>query len=308
MDAVVVELYGVLMKTNIDVGDLSLSCTDSGSGEPVVLVHGSLSDLRTWDAQVPALSTQRRVIAYSRRFHWPNPDLPAGATYAMQQHVDDLAKVVAFAGGSAHLAGNSWGAYVALMLAVQRPNLVKSLILEEPPLLPLFVGAPPSPPRLLPLFVTRPRTALAFVKAIASGLAPAEKALKKGDRDGAMQIFAKMAVGPRYFEKMTAARMEQSRQNMACLEGDITGTSFLPVTAAQLRTLHAPTLMMVGADSPPLLTRIAERAVDLLPNAKLVVIDRASHLMHEDNADDVNRAMLAFLAVQRDGAKLRRAA
>jgi pimeloyl-ACP methyl ester carboxylesterase len=281
------------------IGDTQLEVEQQGQGEPVILVHGSLSDLRTWDAQAPALAARHHVIRYSRRFHWPNPTMREGDTYRMEQHIDDLRRLIeTVAGGSAHLVGNSWGAYVSLMLAMRHPERVRSLVLEEPPLLPLFVGAPPSPARLLPLFFTRPRTAVAFVKAIATGLAPAESALKKGDRDGAMVKFARMCVGPAYFDKMTPARMEQARQNMAALEGDITGNAMLPVIPAEVRKVTAPTLVIVGEHTSPILYRVTERLAELLPNVKRVAISNASHLMHEDNPDETNRAMLDFLGAQ----------
>lgn len=44
----------------------------SGSGDTLVLVHGSASDLRTWHPQQEALAERFRVVRFSRRFHWPN--------------------------------------------------------------------------------------------------------------------------------------------------------------------------------------------------------------------------------------------
>jgi pimeloyl-ACP methyl ester carboxylesterase len=286
-----------MAKTSI--AGTQLEVEEHGQGEPVVLVHGSISDLRTWDALTPLLARRHRVIRYSRRFHWPNAPMGDGDTYRMEQHVDDLRQLIdAVVRGPAHVVGNSWGAYVALVLAMRHPDRVRSLVLEEPPLLPLFVGAPPSPVRLLPLFFTRPRTAFAFVHTIATGLAPAESALKKGDKEKAMLTFARMAVTPEFFARMTPARLEQARQNLAALEGDVTGKGLLAVTPSEVRRVTTPALVMVGAQSNRILPRVCERLTELLPNGRKVSVANASHLMHEDNPDEVSRLVLEFLEAQ----------
>src|SRR5678815_5021842 len=52
---------------NVLANGLSFSYLEEGSGTPVVLVHGSVSDYREWTAQMSPLATHYRVIAYSRR-------------------------------------------------------------------------------------------------------------------------------------------------------------------------------------------------------------------------------------------------
>lgn len=49
-----------------------LSYTERGAGEPVVLVHGTLGDLRSWEPQICAFADDHRVISHSRRYHHPN--------------------------------------------------------------------------------------------------------------------------------------------------------------------------------------------------------------------------------------------
>ncbi len=53
----------------IDANGTRLTYVDEGRGAPVVLVHGSLGDYRTWAPQVPFFAQHYRVIAYSRRYH-----------------------------------------------------------------------------------------------------------------------------------------------------------------------------------------------------------------------------------------------
>ena len=78
------------------VNGTTLAWVQEGSGPPVVFVHGSGADLRTWGYQLPPVARASfRAIAYSRRYHHPN-DPPAGdEPYTAAQH----------AGGKPPLAG-----------------------------------------------------------------------------------------------------------------------------------------------------------------------------------------------------------
>ena len=126
----------------------------------MVFVHGSSSDLRTWEQQVPAIGESYRAIAYSRRYARPNEDIDPGADDQMLPHVDDLVALLRALGAApAHLVGHSWGAFISLLAAIRHPQLVRSLVLLEPPVLSLYMSTPPRPAELLRLFTRRPRTA-----------------------------------------------------------------------------------------------------------------------------------------------------
>jgi len=108
-----------------------------GDGTPVVFVHGGLSDLRTWDKQLEAISASHRTISYSRRYARPNEEIPAGADDQMLPHVDDLAAILqGLDTGPATLVGNSWGAFICLLTAIRHPGLMAKLVLEDPPSCP----------------------------------------------------------------------------------------------------------------------------------------------------------------------------
>ena len=92
------------------VNGIALAYREQGEGEAVVLVHGSASDLRSWEQQLPAIGTRYRAIAYSRRYARPNEDIEPGADDQMLPHVDDLAALLRVTGAApAHLVGHSWG-------------------------------------------------------------------------------------------------------------------------------------------------------------------------------------------------------
>src|SRR5690606_39247089 len=81
---------------------------ERGSGTPIVLVHGSGSDFREWGTQLEGLSADHRVIAYSRRYHWPNDPPREGDTWRLLDHAADLAALIEGLGiAPAHVAGSS---------------------------------------------------------------------------------------------------------------------------------------------------------------------------------------------------------
>ncbi|HEV2216020.1 MAG TPA: hypothetical protein VGV88_00470, partial [Candidatus Dormibacteraeota bacterium] len=91
----------------VEVHSARLAYREQGTGQPVVFVHGSISDLTIWNPQLPAVGASYRAIAYSRRYAWPNQDLPRGEGDAMGPHVEDLlAFLRALEAHPAHLVGN----------------------------------------------------------------------------------------------------------------------------------------------------------------------------------------------------------
>jgi len=108
-------------------------------GAPVVFVHGTLRDLREWSGQDNGFAQTHRVLVYSRRYHPPNPQIDDAQPYSLKLHVEDLAALLLtldFA--PAHVVGSSYGAYTALELAREHPELVRSLVLADAPIFPLL--------------------------------------------------------------------------------------------------------------------------------------------------------------------------
>jgi pimeloyl-ACP methyl ester carboxylesterase len=276
------------------VNGTSLESVERGSGETVVLVHGSASDRRTWENQIEVLGRHFRVVAYSRRYHWPNEPIPEGADYPMMQQVDDLGAVLRqLEGGRVHLVGHSYGAFLCLLLAVREPDLLKSLVLAEPPVVTLFVSNPPRLRELLRLLATRPRTAAAIIRFIVRGVVPASAAIRKGDVDRSIRTFGTAILGRAALEALSERRMQQVRANF--IKAELLGSGFAPIDEKEVRGVKVPTLLVNARRSPRMFHRLADRLEELLPNAKRVEIDGASHIMHEDNAEAYNKAVLSFL-------------
>jgi pimeloyl-ACP methyl ester carboxylesterase len=284
------------------VNGIALAFREHGSGEPVVFVHGGVSDLRTWEQQLPAVGRSYRAITYSRRFARPNADITPGADDQMLPHVEDLAAFLRVVDAvPAHLAGNSWGAFICLLTALRYPDVVRTLVVEEPPVLPLLrLGTPPRPMELLRLFAARPRTAIAVLRFGAATIAPAQRAFQRGENENALEIFARGVLGKEAFERLPEARKEQMRNNLSALHAQMLGAGFPALAENDVRGIRVPVLLVTGQHSPSVFLRLTDRLEELLPIVERVEIPGASHVMHEENAAAVNEASLGFLARHRD--------
>jgi pimeloyl-ACP methyl ester carboxylesterase len=283
------------MAAKLVVAGYEFHCTRQGDGQPVLLVHGSVSDHRTWQAQIDAFGQRFRVIAYSRRYHWPNTPIAVGADYAMRGQVADIEAVIGALGlGPVHLVGHSYGGFLCLLLASARPDLVRSMVLAEPPVVTLLVSNPPRLSEILRLLVTRPRTAAALLSFGARGLGPATAAFRAGKAEEGLQIFGTAVLGRQAFQNLSDARRKQMRDNLIVAE--FLGSGFVRVDPGEVRRIACPTLLATGARSPAVFHRLTDRLEELLPQAQRVEIPAASHGMHEDNPAAFNAAVLGFLS------------
>src|SRR5688572_15475751 len=118
----------------------SLHYIDIGKGDPVVFVHPGMTDYRIWEAQMDTFSQNHRVIAYSRRYAYPNKQIVNdSADHTVTLHSKDLAEFIkALNLEPVHLVGHSYGAAAALFTTIAHPELVRSLTLGDPPVFSLL--------------------------------------------------------------------------------------------------------------------------------------------------------------------------
>jgi non-heme chloroperoxidase len=282
---------------SIVVGGARLAYVEQGSGAPVLFVHGGINDWRTWRAQLSVIGERFRAIAYSRRYAWPNDPIEDDVDDQMLAHVDDLLDLIrALEISPVHLVGNSWGAFICLLAAIREPTLVRTLTIEEPPVLPLFLSTPPRPWELLRLFATRPRTGVAILKFVATGMIPSTAAMKKGDLEEGIRIFGEAVLGKKVFAALPEDFREQIRANSKTQAAQFLGKGFPPLPEEDVRRIEANTLLVTGQESPAFLLRFADRLAELLPHVERVEIPGAGHVMHMQNAPALNRALIDFLA------------
>ena len=160
---------------------------ECGEGEPIVFVHGTLGDLNVFRTQAQTFATRFRVISYSRRYHPPNAPPRAQDVYPLSAHVADLGALVKeLKATPAHLVASSYGAYIALALAVDHPELVRSLVLGEPPILPLLSRT-----------AVGEATRQSWLRRV---IEPARKALESGNLEEGLRRFLNGVCGPACFD------------------------------------------------------------------------------------------------------------
>ncbi|MEO7138046.1 MAG: alpha/beta hydrolase [Gemmatimonadales bacterium] len=280
----------------VEVNGAVLAYLERGQGQSVVFVHGGYSDLRTWLPQLEAFAANYRPVTYSRRYARPNEDIAEGQDDQMGPHVDDLLTLLQRLDlAPAHLVGNSWGAFICLLAALKEPRLVRTLVLGEPPVLPLFISNAPKAGELVRLFLRGPRDAMRIMGFAARVIGPAERAYRGGNLDDGTRIFVSGVLGARAFEAVPEERKQQMRENHTADRAQLLGVGFPPLSATSVRRVNTPTLLVTGERSPALFRRtLTDKLKNLLPHVERVEISKASHLIHEQNSDGFNREVLAF--------------
>jgi pimeloyl-ACP methyl ester carboxylesterase len=112
----------------VQLGDVKTWYDEHGSGEPLVLMHGGLVDARFFEPNLGPLAERFHVYTPERRGHGHTPDVPGPISYQLMAD-DTIAFLETVVGEPADLVGHSDGAFVAMLVAMQRPELVKRLVL-----------------------------------------------------------------------------------------------------------------------------------------------------------------------------------
>ncbi len=262
------------MHKTLNAADYDFAYIVNGKGEPVVFVHGSLLDIRYWQAEVDALAPNFRAIAYSRRYHWPNRKPDGPFSYTGAGHTDDLiAFLQALGAGPVHLVGHSYGGYMAARLATLRPDLLLSLTLIEPggPI----EGEVPGRSRV-------------------SEHNEAADMVRRGNlEDGVAYFMDTVCFEPRWIDGPEIYRQATVENGFTITEQvkEIRPT----VSAAGLAAIACPTLLMIGARSGSPFTETLDRIEELIPDTKRVSVPDASHLVNQDNPSGFMDALSGFL-------------
>jgi pimeloyl-ACP methyl ester carboxylesterase len=268
---------------SIDVNGTRLEYTQQGSGIPVIFVHGSLEDARTWRFQMAPFAQHYQAIAYSRRYHYPTRAPGADAAYTVALHAEDLAILIqSLVQPPAHLVCSSLGGYIALYLAARQPELVRTLVLGEPPLMPWLACAPGGAP-----------LAEAFLHRVWE---PAREAFEGGDAARGVGLFLNGVVGRDAFARLSPSTRAGLMDNAAALQLETrTRHYFSPFTCDDARGIEQPALLLDSELSPRLFHLILDEAERCLPHPTRVLITGTSHAMHLGNAEAYNETVLAFL-------------
>ena len=286
------------MAETASINGTNLAYIEHGRGQPVVLVHGGIGDYREWDLQMPAFAASFRTIALSCRGAWPNRKLDPDDEITLDTFVQDLASFIkALDLAPVHLVGHSSpGGFGGLLLAHRHPELLRSLVLLEPPAFPLLgVNIPPTPPQVLRLLARNPRAGIGFIKFGARGVAPAMKAFNRDDDEAGLRVFMAAAAG----KERVAAIPEETFQTFVANAGPFKAqlrAGFPPFGADDARSIPVPTLLVSGTETPTPLTAVTDRLEELLPDVTRLNIAGASHNMFTSHPAEFNAGVIEFIS------------
>lgn len=256
-----------------DIGNgITLHYAEVGSGVPVVFVHGSISDLEYWKDQVNAFGSKYRAITYSRRYNYPNTN-PAQPGYSAVVDADDLAAFIKTLHlGKVYIVGHSYGGLTALFLATRHPELIRAVVLAEPPAVSLLTHMPDEE--------ATPADAI-YADIQARMVEPMKRDFGDHNTDAGVgdfidYVFAK----PHAWAGMSADdRAETLRDAHEWEVMMTTGTLFPDIDPKDIAAIKVPTLIMSGAKSYPFLTYIDQDLERLIPDAESIVYPEAGHQM-----------------------------
>jgi len=123
----------------LKIGEVELAYTDQGVGDPIVFIHGSWDDHHSWDRVAQRLCLDYRAVTYDRRGHSASTDTP-GQGHLSEDVQDTLDLMKELNLGPAHIIGHSYGANIAIELAITAPQSTLSLFVHEPPVFSLLSG------------------------------------------------------------------------------------------------------------------------------------------------------------------------
>ena len=269
-----------LRRQGIRVGDSGLHYMLRGIGEPVVFVHGGLGDLRQWTSQLAALSSRFKVISYSRRGYYPNEKVVH--PFTIVSHSRDLSSLISqLSSIPVHLVGDSIGAYVATHCALQNPEMVKSLVVSEPPITPLLRDS---------------ETDLAMLRQFETeAIEPALRHYSAGrPEDAARIIIGYLEGNTEVYDSLPEEEKAIIRTNSPATYAELDG-GFEGITRDQVKQIRPPLLLMKSEFGPKALRRVGDSLHEIMPNASLKQIKNTSHGSITQSADYLS-AVTEFLA------------
>ena len=254
-----------------------LEYEDGGNpaGQPVLLLHAAGATSFVPLMSEPDLADEYRLIRCHRR-GFAGSEGATDATIAGQVR-DLLAFLDELGIDKAHIVGHSGSGVIALQLALDAPDVVRSLVLEEPA-----------------IHAIDPRSNRVVLETIEPLLAMHEA----GETGRAMERWMR-GLSPTWRVDLTRSvpcGPQQVLEDAEAFFDDVRAVSGWAVESDRVGALTVPVLYVVSGGRDPLTDALMRRFRSLLPETEVVVIDDATHLLHSDQPQAVAVALRAFFA------------
>ncbi|WP_459853611.1 alpha/beta fold hydrolase [Dongia sp. agr-C8] len=253
------------------------------SSIPAVMLHGLRGYAETWESLSDSLGNRFRLLALDQRGRGGSEWGP-WQEYRVEQYVADLESFVDQLGlGKFVLIGHSMGGANAIVYAARHPERVAALVIED-----MGPGASTSSDgstRIRSELGGTPESFASWAEAEAYWRARRPNAPEEAVRarmEHTLRVQADGRLTWRYdLEGIRRARLDPSLQ-----------VDLWPYVSG----IRCPTLVVRGAESDFLSRATAEEMAKRNENLRWVEIARASHYVHDDNPEDYNREVSAFLS------------
>ncbi|WP_255197944.1 alpha/beta fold hydrolase [Halorarius litoreus] len=242
----------------------------TGSGPPLVLVHGTTADHTRWEPVLRPLEERFTVYAMDRRGRGESGDT---TEYDLKQEFDDVAAVVDSINEPVVLLGHSYGALCSLDAALRTDNL-RALILYEPP---IPVGD----------HEIYDENELAKIKLL----------LDDSEDEQALIVFLREIadIPSAQIELLRSAPNWEARVDAAhTAYRETVGPATYDFDPAQYEQMQTPTLLLTGGESPQWFTDAIEMLDAALPDSRVVVLEDQEHVAMNTAPDLFLDAVLTF--------------
>lgn len=263
------------------VNEYDIAYIELGKGDPLIFVHGSLSDYRSWSLQMDVFSRYFRTISLSLRHCYPEPWDGKEGDFSIRRHASDLTEFIKkLKLGPVHLAGHSRGGALALFFAAANPLLVRSLILADPAPFDSMLPVDPAA-------VKESEHRTSFVNTTIDYL-------EQGDIDAGLALFTD-SVGTKGTWDALPETIRQIRRDNAWSIKSLVTDAKESFTASDAQKITSPVLLLTGEKSPCLYGIMHSALEQCLLDYTKKTISNASHGMHSENPVEFNAFVLDFL-------------
>lgn len=265
---------------HVTVRDTRLAVHTAGAGLPLLLLHAFPLDHEQWSRQTP-LAESLRVIAPDLRGFGSSAG--AGPESIAQLADDAIALLDALhVAGPAVVCGVSMGGYVAQHVAARHPGRVAALVLVDTK---LEADTPEARAGRADLAGKVGRLGQSI---LADAMLPRLLAAPRSDADEATLA--------RHVENQALLRSLITRQRVPTIQAALAALGDRPDMTEAMRHVGVPTLLVVGAEDQITPPACLEAAEAIIPNAKLLIVPAAGHLVPLEAPEIFNRAVVEFLA------------
>lgn len=252
--------------------------------ETVLLVHSGGFTSRQWRKLAEALAPRYRVLSPDLLGYPPAPPWPDGEPFHFRLDLDFLLTLV---DGPVHLVGHSYGGFLALKLALARPDLVRSIVAFEPV-----------------TFGILDEVEDADARATFRQVKPTWDRDASGTDEAWLSAFVDWWNGAGAWQRLPEETRTAFRTLGWKMFQEVMSLAADSTDRATWATITAPALILGGALSPPAIRRVVERLGAALPNGRAEVIAGVGHMAPITHAAIVNAAIVEHLGGQAASARL----